>query len=179
MTKGDGEGSKFPVLNVNNSPFVFLRGALPSLMKIKNGTAEPVWGGKFSLTWSPPLVHGGNLYGFNSGVWGVPDNRSAMWCVDLKTGKKLWNHRRVSAAHIIGVDGCLLIFTFEGDLWLVKPSAKGFKKITEWKGAIKPVPWWTGKAGKSPSPCWTMPTIARGKIYLRCSDRMVAYDLLK
>ena len=63
-------------------------------------------------------------------------------------------HRRLFLFALLGpllLGGCLLVLTFEGDLWLVQPSAEKFSKITEWKGAIQPVPWWTGNGGKGPS----------------------------
>ena len=80
---------------------------------------------------------------------------------------------------MLEVDGCLLCLTYTGDLWLLAPSPDGFKKVTEWKGAIKQEPWWTSNGGKGPAPCWTIPVIARGKLYLRYSNTLTCYDLMK
>jgi hypothetical protein len=30
----------------------------------------------------------------------------------------------------------------------------------------------------SPVPCWTVPVVARGKLYIRISDRLTCYDLM-
>jgi outer membrane protein assembly factor BamB len=147
-------------------------------LHIDNGEAKEAWVTDFGCTWSPPLIQNGLLFAFTPGAWGNPDNKSTFRCVDMKTGKDLWIEKNVSAGHIVGVDGKLLVLTFEGNLWLVEPSGEKFNKVAEWKGAIKPVPWWTGNGGKGPCPCWTMPTIARGKIYLRSSDHLACYDLM-
>jgi hypothetical protein len=69
--------------------------------------------------------------------------------------------------------------THTGNLLLVNPSPDGFKKITEWKGAIPPHPWmYRGKEyKKDPAPCWVGPVVARGKLYLRYDDTLTCYEL--
>ena len=91
------------------------------------------------------------------------------------------------------VDGCLLCLTYGGDLLLVEPHPQGFKKLAEIEHAIAREDWENHRAGKlnDPerfkkatggfgfAPCWSAPTVARGKVYLHYSDRLVCYDLME
>lgn len=101
-------------------------------------------------------------------------------CIDPKTGQVQWEVD-TGCGLMIYVDGCLLCQTFRGDLFLVDPSAQGFRKITEWKGAIPLSKWYfEGRLWrKGPQPCWTTPVVARGKLYIRYHDRLTCYDLRK
>jgi hypothetical protein len=80
------------------------------------------------------------------------------------------------------VHGCLLCLTWPGDLFLLQPSPDGFKKIAEMKGVLKRTAPWMHRGlprpDKGPIPCWTLPVVARGKVYLRLSDELVCYDLM-
>jgi len=87
------------------------------------------------------------------------------------------------------VDGCLLCLTYGGDLALVEPHPEGFKKLAEMKAVITRDLFQHRRAAKlnDPqahvqeyfAPCWAAPTVARGKLYLHYSDRLICYDLMK
>ena len=91
------------------------------------------------------------------------------------------------------VDGCLLCLTYGGDLLLVEPHPEGFKELAEMKHAIALEDWENHRAGRlnDPAqfkgttggfgfaPCWSARTVARGKVYLHDSDRLVCYDLME
>jgi outer membrane protein assembly factor BamB len=148
-------------------------------LQIENGKARQLWMAEHAPGWSTPVIMGGYLYAFNAnGLYS--DGNSDFRCVDMKTGRTKWVEKKTGCGSIVEVDGCLLCLTYTGDLWLLEPSPDGFKKITEWKGAIPPRPWWSmgGLDLKHPAPCWTVPTIARDKIYLRASDTLTCYDLM-
>ncbi len=102
--------------------------------------------------------------------------------MDLKTGLEKWSEKKTGCGSILEVDGCLLCLTYGGDLWLLDPSPAGFKKITEWKGAIKLDRWFThvnSPATYGGAPCWTVPVVARGKLYIRYNNSLTCFDLTK
>jgi len=158
---GDGEGSPMGIQIENNAD------------------AKPLWSKKgFRAMWSDPILRDGFLYMFASdGLYSA--GNSDFRCVDLKTGDAKWIEKKTGCGTTVEVDGSLLCLTYSGDLWLLNPTPEGFQKITEWKGAIKTEPWWTANGGKSPAPCWSVPVIARGKLYLRYSNTLACYDLIK
>ena len=73
---------------------------------------------------------------------------------------------------------------------LVEPHSKGFKQLAAIRGLITCDPWQNARAlhlnapqlkGSEHwgvAPCWASPTVARGKVYLHYSDRLMCYDLM-
>jgi outer membrane protein assembly factor BamB len=177
------------VIGLQKAPVQYQRCAL----QIENGVAKELWSTPGIWPgWSDPILKDGYLYLFLSDGLYAQGN-SGFGCLDMKTGQEKWSKKKTGCGSVVEVDGCLLCLTYGGDLWLLDPSPDGFKKITEWKGAVKIQPWWrhTGSpagvaivpevplAAKIPgAPCWTVPVIARGKLYLRYSDTLTCYDLM-
>ncbi len=89
---------------------------------------------------------------------------------ELKTGKLMWSAgEQVGCGTMVLVDRHLLCLSTRGDLFLVEPNPKAFKKVTEFHGAIPDV---RGYA-------WTVPVVANGKLYLRFKGRLICYDLMR
>jgi outer membrane protein assembly factor BamB len=126
---------------------------------------------------SEPVIVGENAYSFS----GFGNESGWLFCADYKTGNVKWEEKTGNGS-MVYVDGCLLCLTYSGDLFLIDPKPEGFKKITEWKGAI---PRTSFKHSGSPggdvgnTPRWTVPVVARGKLYLRSSDKLECYDLMR
>jgi hypothetical protein len=151
-------------------------------LQIENGVAKEVWSTPGVCTgWTDPILKDGYLYLFApDGLYST--GNSSFRCIDMKTGQEKWIEKKTPCGSIVEVDGCLLCLTYGGDLWLLNPSPEGFKKMTEWKGAVKIQTWWTHRnspAAYGGLPCWTIPVIARGKMYLRYSDTLTCYDLVE
>lgn len=163
-----------------------------SAFQVDGGVVKELWSATGFTGWTDPILKDGYLYLFLSdGLYST--GNSGFGCFDMKTGKEKWSEKKTGCGSVVEVDGCLLCLTYGGDLWLLDPSPDAFKKITEWKGAVRIQPWWrhTGSpAGvgmvpevpvppKTPgAPCWTVPVIARGKLYLRYNDTLTCYDLM-
>ena len=105
-------------------------------------------------------------------------------CGDIKTGQTRWIEKNTCCGTVTMVDGCLVCLTFAGDLFLLDPQPDGFKKLAEMKGVLKrDTPWMHHGVvchpnSKVQTPCWTVPVVARGKVYLRLSDELLCYDLM-
>ena len=116
--------------------------------------------------------------------------RGRLVCTEFKTGKVQWTEA-VGNGSLVVVDGCLLCLTYSGDLLLLKPTPDKFTKITAIKGLvprdlwINRLSWKLNEPGVKESygdndyaPCWAVPAVARGKLYIHYSDRLTCHDLM-
>lgn len=125
--------------------------------------------------WNTPVLHDGYLYAFSGR--NEPDARFR--CVELKTGKLMWNRDESWPSHstpqpkvygrgsAIMAEGKLVVLGEGGLLGLFKMNPKQDEEICRWQ-----VP-------QLHYPCWAAPVLARKKLYLRSEDRLVCLDLAK
>ena len=96
------------------------------------------------------VVLEGNMFGLN----GTHKNkRSSLFSRDFKNGKEKWSVPNFGYASLIAVGDTLLILTEDGDLVTASADAEAYREISRRKllDAI----------------CWTHPTYANGRIYVR------------
>jgi len=92
------------------------------------------------------MLYKGNLYGFDE---------NKLKCLDFKTGAVKWSEDSLGkGALMMTADGRMIIMSDQGELAIAKAEPSGFKPIA--RAQILP-------KGK----CWTVPTLANGKIYAR------------
>jgi outer membrane protein assembly factor BamB len=103
---------------------------------------------------SDPVLIDGYIYGY-SGL--SSRNNGKFKCLELATGKEMWSTDQVGQGTTVYVDGYLICMDIKGNLYLVKPDPKSFRKEGEIKAAMKDVNY----------SVWTVPVIANGKLYLR------------
>jgi outer membrane protein assembly factor BamB len=163
----------------------------PSTVSVDDGKAAVLWKkqgkdeGAFTPGYSEAVEVDGFLYTCQNQA-GFGGFAGQLRCVELKTGQTKWLEKNTGSGTVTYVDGCLIYLNYAGDLSLIEASPAAFKKITEMKGVLKRNTRWMhhgqpGDASLRPGqiPCYTMPAIARGKIYLRLSDELLCYDLMK
>ncbi len=120
------------------------------------------------------------LYKFTSGVRSKSAERDFVYglnegileCVDLKTGRQVWqDERRAKAGEAFGhgqillCDDLIVVLTEYGELVLVEATPAEFKEL----GRIQALT-------KGPK-TWNVPTMVGGKIYIRNEEEMACYDL--
>jgi hypothetical protein len=106
--------------------------------------------------WSTPVYYQGHLYGmFSFKEYGV----GALKCVELATGKVKWSQPNYGAGQAILVGDTLLALSDRGELVTVEPTPSAYKAISRAKVV-------TGK-------CWSSPTVANGRIYVRSTKEGV------
>lgn len=115
---------------------------------------------------SDPILIDGYLYCYAGESL---KNKGLFKCVELQTGKEIWNTDEVGQGTITYADGYIISLDLKGNLYLIKPNNKKFEKIGEIKQALVDV----GNLA------WTAPVIANGKLYLRYLQRLVCYDVRK
>ena len=110
--------------------------------------------------WQTSILLNGHLYGMdNVGGAGPITNLN---CVDIATGKRVWQDRRFGKGNLIAADGKLWISTMKGELVVVRATPKGFDEL----GRAKVIDG-TRQA----------PSLAGGMLYLRDNSQVVCLDV--
>ena len=102
------------------------------------------------------IIHEGHIYGNHNNGWS---------CLDLKTGKVLWNARGVGKGSLCFADGMLYLFGEAGGrAALATCSPEGL----DLKGNLK-------VEGTGPS--WAHPVVIGGRLYLRYDTHLYCFDV--
>ncbi len=118
-------------------------------------TVEEVWTMPFMRNhFSSSVYHDGHIYGFDN---------ATLKCISLVDGKMQWGKRGLGKGSLILADGRLVILTDQGKLLLAKASPDGWEE--------------TGSVQALKGKCWTSPTLANGRLYLRNHTEMVSYEV--
>jgi outer membrane protein assembly factor BamB len=148
------------------------------LLQVKPGDkgVVEVWRGtELELHWTTPIYVDGYLYAFSGR--NEPDAR--MRCVELRTGKLMWDLDESWPAHStrtpgvygrassIMADGKLITIGEGGLLGLFKPNLERPEEICHFQ------------LPQLRYPCWAAPVLSRKKLYLRNEDHLVCLDLAK
>ena len=110
-------------------------------------------------------IHHGGMLLVDGHVYGLADQGTAR-CVELATGKMVWNERSVGKGAVIYVDGHIIGRSEQGGVAMFEASPAGYKE----KGRFTPPETNGGK-------CWAHPAVSGGKLYLREQGSLFAYDL--
>ncbi|MCG8608702.1 PQQ-like beta-propeller repeat protein [bacterium] len=106
---------------------------------------------------------------FSSGV--LDDNHiygthlSILKCIDVRTGEEKWAARGFGEGSVVLVDGRLIVLGTRGVLALVQATPKGYVEISK-KQILH---------GR----CFTSPSLANGKLYLRSMSEIVCLNLTR
>lgn len=126
-----------------------------------------LWTNKeFAAQHSDPIRIDGYIYGY-SGESARP--KGDFMCIELSTGEIKWSTKEMGQGTTTFVDGHLICQDLKGNLYLIDPDPKVFKKVGEMKNAIPEVR----------HLAWTVPVVANGKLYLRYLQHLICYDLIK
>ncbi|MEC9037413.1 MAG: PQQ-binding-like beta-propeller repeat protein [Verrucomicrobiota bacterium] len=111
--------------------------------------------------WSTPLVKNGYLYG----MFGFKEyGDGPLKCVELKTGKVMWEKSGYGPAGICLANDTLICLGDMGQLTLVKANPKKYEEISRLDRVVK---------GK----CWSSPIFADGKILIRSTQEATCLDM--
>jgi outer membrane protein assembly factor BamB len=117
-------------------------------------------GDKIANHWSTPVIKDGHVYGlFGTKEYG----KAPLKCVELATGKVLWEQPGFGPGGLILADDHLLVLSDRGELVVVDPQPDGYKELARSKAV-------DGK-------CWNHPVIAAGRIYARSIKEGACFDV--
>jgi outer membrane protein assembly factor BamB len=131
------------------------------LLKVANNQVTPVWSGDESMSnhYSTSVLKDGYLYGFD----GRQEFGQTLRCVELATGKVMWNVDGFGAGSLLVAGETLVIMRESGELALAPASPKAFRfaaRAQLLKGVVR-----------------AYPALANGRYYVRNERQLAAYDL--
>ncbi|MBW7905603.1 MAG: PQQ-like beta-propeller repeat protein [Phycisphaerae bacterium] len=124
--------------------------------------AREVWrNNKMMNKFQSSLLIGGHLYA---------SDQNGLRCINFRTGEPAWIERRVSGSDLTAKDGTmaaaegyLYYLSEQGQLLIARATPEGFSPQTN--------------VSVLNGLCWTLPTIYRGRLYVRNLDRIACYSL--
>lgn len=133
------------------------------LLQVKDEKPIQLWerDDAISTHYANAILHDGYIYGFHGHGWerGGPTLR----CVEMATGKLMWEQPQLGSGTIIRCDDHLLILSENGELQWGKASPAGFKVISRAQVV--------GRTTRN------YPAIADGYVYVKGPRKLVCVDL--
>ncbi|MDE2808831.1 MAG: PQQ-like beta-propeller repeat protein [Gemmatimonadota bacterium] len=118
-------------------------------------SVKEVWRNKkMKNHFATSIYYQGHLYGFDNAI---------LKCLDAETGEEKWKTRGYGKGTLIVADGHLVILGEQGNLGLAEAAPEGFvEKANTWVFRSK---------------CWTVPSLADGRLYLRDDKEIVCLNV--
>ena len=131
------------------------------LLQVANNSVKPIWSGDESMSnhYSTSVLKDGYLYGFD----GRQEFGQTLRCVELATGKVMWNVDGFGAGTLLIAGDTLVITRESGELALATASPKAFRfnaRAQLIKGVVR-----------------AYPALANGRYYVRNDRQLAAFDL--
>jgi hypothetical protein len=133
------------------------------LLKVANNTVTPVWSGEESMSnhYSTSVLKDGYVYGFD----GRQEFGQTLRCVELATGKVMWNVDGFGAGTLLIAGETLVIMRESGELVFAPASPKAFRfnsRAQLMKGIVR-----------------AYPALSNGRYFVRNEHELAAFDLNK
>lgn len=100
------------------------------------------------------VLHGDYLFGFDNAI---------LKCIDANTGSEKWKTRGYGKGTLMLADNHLIILGDRGKLGLAEATPSAYNEIASAEGLS--------------GLCWTVPTLANGRLYARNEKEMVCLDM--
>jgi outer membrane protein assembly factor BamB len=118
--------------------------------------ARAVWESRnLKSRFNSAVLHEGYLYGFDESIFA---------CIDARTGERKWKGGRYGYGQVLLAGGHLIILTESGQVALLRATPNRHEELARFS-AIE---------GKT----WNVPAISGGKLFVRNSREMAAFDLM-
>ncbi|HLQ45944.1 MAG TPA: PQQ-binding-like beta-propeller repeat protein, partial [Planctomycetaceae bacterium] len=108
--------------------------------------------------------HHGGMVVVNGCLYGC--NEKILTCLDLLSGKVMWQNRSVGKGSVTFADGMLIVRSENGPLALVEANSQRYVE----QGRFE-------QPKRSNRPSWAYPVVANGRLLLRDLDLLLCYDL--
>ncbi len=118
-------------------------------------TASTIWENtNMKNKFNSSVLYNGYVYGLDEGI---------LVCLDVNTGERKWKDGRYGYGQIILAGSHLIVTSDKGDVALVKATPSAYTEVARF----------TAVQGQT----WNYPAIAGGKLLVRNSNEMAAYDI--
>ncbi len=116
---------------------------------------ETVWRNtRMKNKFSSSVLHDGYIYGLDDAI---------LACIDPRTGELKWKGGRYGYGQVLLAGGHLIVLTERGDLVLVRATPERHEELARFSAI----------AGKT----WNVPAIVDGRLLVRNSNEMAAFEL--
>ena len=126
--------------------------------------------GKFSVepVWISELLdnHHGGVVLVDGFLYGAGHEARGWFCLDFKNGAKQWQTR--GKGSLTFADGHLYCYDERGTMSLVKATSEKYNLVSSFR---------LPRGGEGPY--WAHPVVCSGRLYLRHSEKLFAYDIRK
>ena len=120
-----------------------------------NYTATTIWeNAMMKNKFNSSVLHDGYVYGLDEGI---------LTCLDVNTGERKWKDGRYGYGQVLLAGGHLIVTSDEGEIALVKATPDRYTEVARF----------TALEGQT----WNYPAIASGRLLVRNSTQMAAYDI--
>ena len=135
------------------------------LLKLEGNSLRKVWESDEALSnhYATSVYHGGFLFGIHGRTDPGFQPPASLRCIELKTGKLVWEQPAFGAATLIVAGGQLLILTERGELIRAPASASGYKP--------------NARVQILPNQVRAHPALADGLFYARSKDKLACVNL--
>ena len=117
---------------------------------------EQIWKNeKMKNHFATSVLHDDYLYGFDNAI---------LKCIDASTGMEKWKTRGYGKGTLMLADEHLIILSDRGKLGLAEATPSSYNEVAS--------------AEILSGLCWTVPTLANGKLYARNEKEMVCLDIM-
>ena len=117
--------------------------------------AKKLWENKkMKNLFSSSILIDGFLYGFHNTIF---------TCMDFETGEVKWSHRGFNKGSLLSADGKLIIYGERATLALAEISPEAYTEISSAKIL----------GGRT----WIVPTLSRGRLFVRSKEELVCLNL--
>jgi len=117
-------------------------------------SAEELWSGRQMRShFGSAVALDGRIYGFDT---------ATLRCLDASTGESCWAKRGLGKGSILYADGMFLVLSERGMLVLLEATPEAYRELASHQVL-------DGR-------CWTPPSLAEGRLYLRNHSELVAID---
>jgi outer membrane protein assembly factor BamB len=117
--------------------------------------ARAVWENRnMKNRFNSSVLHEGYIYGFDESIFA---------CIDARTGERKWKGGRYGYGQVLLAGGHLIILTESGEVALLRATPERHEELARFSAL----------EGKT----WNVPAISGGKLLVRNSHEMAAFDL--
>ena len=127
-------------------------GAGCAMFQLINGAPRHIWQSKALRShFNPGVALGNFVYGIDGQATGRANN--SLVCVNLATGRRMWERQRFGFGSLIAAGGRLIVLTELGELIILEANPHAYTELA-----------YARVLGKR---CWTTPALSGGRLYAR------------
>ena len=139
-----------------------------NLFEVDGVEIKNIWQQKvLTYTWNHFVVVDRHAYGI-----GRIKGDFYLMCVNMDNGEIKWSEETGMWGSVMAAGDKVIMIDGDGDLKIIQAAAESFQIISE--SQIWDLGDWRQYPNGAPHTCWTMPTMADGKLYLRTSWGKIA-----